>query len=322
MLRQKSVHGPALHLRWTDLGPSYSERGIFHGESANIVGNRVYFFGGYYCKEFGRELCLRPRRSTDISSDLSPRATHSAVLVDDKIYVYGGEDKKIEDLLYSDLIQYDIVTGEVSVVEARMTEVVGERAHPVAVFAPWRREIIMFGGIATYHVASREPRLNDTAAFHVDQKSWRPLKVKGQLPRRRTGHKAVLVGTQMYMYGGYTTSGDYLGDLWVLELRGYSAVTWSNMHPGGEIPTGRTVPCWHRLQHRFILYGGYSAKNNVTLQLGAYFPGTNKWVQDSPAGEIEVSGNAPRFTYNSISVQASDGILIFSGQRVFKLHVD
>ena len=60
--------------------------------------------------------------------------------------------------------------------------------------------------------------VNDTWSFNISTRKWTQLQCTGSVPSPRVGHAAVLVGDVMYVFGGNTVDGTYLGDLTALNL--------------------------------------------------------------------------------------------------------
>jgi hypothetical protein len=69
-----------------------------------------------------------------------------------------------------------------------------------------------FGG------ASDEVYINDTWSFDISTRKWTELQCAGSIPSPRACHAAVLLGDVMYVFGGRSQDGAYLGDLTALDL--------------------------------------------------------------------------------------------------------
>lgn len=306
----------AMRLRWKELGPAFDNKGI-RGESVTLVGHLIYCFGGHYSRDFGVSINMNTWSWKKVPSAITKRSYHVAALVDDKIYLYGGESPVGSSTFFDDLIEFDTLTGEFEMVDVPML-VAGSRSCAAAVFTTWRREIVVFGGIMA---GKAEPRQNDTVAYHVDKKSWREIKFKGSLPQERTGHESALMGTKMYIYGGYTTNSIFLGGLWVTDLGVSYKPSWTYVKPIGFSPTGRTVPCVNRLQNRLILYGGYTSSTNVKDDLWVFFPEEHRWRQ-AEGDEIRIAGKPPRNPDNHMGLETGDGVIYITRDGVYKLQID
>jgi N-acetylneuraminic acid mutarotase len=70
-----------------------------------------------------------------------------------------------------------------------------------------------FGGNAGSHKI-----FNDTWSFNILTRKWTRLQCTGSVPPPRARHSAVLIDDAMYVFGGITVDGTYLGDLTALNL--------------------------------------------------------------------------------------------------------
>ena len=60
--------------------------------------------------------------------------------------------------------------------------------------------------------------MNDTWSFNISTRKWTELQCTGCIPCPRACHAAVLINDVMYVIGGRTGDGTYLGDLAVFNL--------------------------------------------------------------------------------------------------------
>ena len=182
---------------------------------------------GGNCNQRGRRVGDRfqPKNAVTIGRN------HAGDLADDKIYVAGGYGNQI-------IVEFDLVLEEMSVLACPRVAPLGKK-WMTADFAEWRREILFFGGIGSH--TNPEPRSNEIHAFNVDSKGWKLVEMKGEPPIPRTGQTAVIKGFDLFVYGGYDTSGRYLHDFWIAHLKGHTTPFWSKMGINTRVPIGRTV---------------------------------------------------------------------------------
>ena len=131
MFNRRNKPEVSVRLRWQKLGGSRSHpyyfRGI-RGETATLVGNRIYFFGGIEWNAFEAVLTLKPFGWREVSGGVEGRYDHVADLVDDKIYIYGGAAQTgFYDRYFDEIIEYDIINGDLREIECDKV-VVGKRA--------------------------------------------------------------------------------------------------------------------------------------------------------------------------------------------------
>lgn len=131
------------------------------------------------------------------------REHHTAALVDDKIYLHGGE---LGNFAYTDMLELDLLLGTAR----KIISPNGDRGRSgaTALYVPWRREILFCGGM---EYGSDHPRKNDILAFNVDSFAWKDTAPKGELPVPRSAHGAVLYGSNMYVFGGFG-GGNFLSE--------------------------------------------------------------------------------------------------------------
>lgn len=53
--------------------------------------------------------------------------------------------------------------------------------------------------------------------FFFRARTWSVVQIKGVAPRARVGHSATLVGSKLFLFGGYTGS-EYLNDVFAYDL--------------------------------------------------------------------------------------------------------
>jgi hypothetical protein len=105
------------------------------------------------------------------------------------------------------------------------------RAGHSAVYDPSSSQMIVFGGNGDVQPASIP--LGDVLSFNLASPSW-SLNLAGGGPAARYGHSAVLNGTRMLVFGGYTTAA--CNDLWQLDM-GTNA--WNPLTLGSSAPSAR-----------------------------------------------------------------------------------
>ncbi|KAI0283594.1 hypothetical protein BGY98DRAFT_911333 [Russula aff. rugulosa BPL654] len=90
--------------------------------------------------------------------------------------------------------------------------------------------IIIHGGHAN------KDDFNDTWSFNISTQKWTELQCTGSIPSPCGYHVAVLIDDVMYVYGGNTIGGTYLGDLTALNM---STQRWTAFQDIGPSPSAR-----------------------------------------------------------------------------------
>lgn len=86
----------------------------------------------------------------------------------------------------------------------------------------YKRNVIFFGGEKKYNqVMALRECLNDTRSYNPEKNEWRFYKCVGQVIEPRRNHAAAIYDRMMYVYGGISSHGRYLQDVWSLNLSKY-----------------------------------------------------------------------------------------------------
>jgi leucine-zipper-like transcriptional regulator 1 len=158
----------------------------------------------------------------------SARHSHSAVVHQNSIYIFGGYDGSYK----SDLHEFDILLSKWNAVP-----VVGRRPRAryrttCTVHDNW---MILYGGHGKFqdthfngsrHLQSTKMlilksidgtrHLSDTFLFDFDSKTWFSLHTDGIAPAPRDSHVSVVHGNSMFVFGG--SSGRAMNDFYELQV--------------------------------------------------------------------------------------------------------
>ncbi|XP_042475191.1 acyl-CoA-binding domain-containing protein 4-like isoform X2 [Macadamia integrifolia] len=150
-----------------------------------------------------------------VNGDLpAPRDSHTAVGINNKLLVYGGDcgDRYHGDV---DVLNMDTLTWSKLVVQGSSP---GVRAGHASV--NFGTKVYVIGGVGDKHY------YNDVWVLDVSTCSWSQLDVGGQKPQGRFSHTAVVTNSDIAIYGGCGEDERPLNELIILQL-------------GGEHPYGR-----------------------------------------------------------------------------------
>lgn len=175
-----------------------------YGHSATYCDRKIYFFGGRGERKmlFKDVVCLdlKTWEWQTIKTTTPPpsaRMDHSATLIGHKIGFFGGWDCK---RTHNDFWVFDTETsGWVRPRTAGPTPA-SRRGHTATLLKDGG--LIIFGG---YNVTDGQlPRyLQDVMELNLEKMEWTRLCVTGGFPTARFGHRAVLLETQVVVFGGY-----------------------------------------------------------------------------------------------------------------------
>ena len=302
----------ALRLEWTRIRKKRIGRNC-SACSLTLVGDRLYLLGGQY---EGRSIFFLNSKSwfMPVDQGRSIPGRHAAALVDDKIYIYGSIRASIVEK-QEEMLEYDIVENMLTAIQCPSSP--HPRHDMSAVFLPWSREIVYFGGAKGF--LGSGVVCDELLSFNVDSKSWREMKLKGITPLARAGHTALLVDTKMYVFGGYDRRGLPTNDLWIAELSPFQSKNWSFVALSGEKPVPRKFASLNLFNGYLVLFGGQN-RNTHLSRLWFHSPEKRRWCPESKLGSLW--GSAPTDPHTCRSVQVHDGVLYITEGGIFKLEID
>lgn len=153
-----------------------------------------------------------------------PRARHTAVVYQDKMYLFGGQKNCEEncstmhafDFSRStwELVEYTgtVEPSELDSQTANLWEVPSEEGDP-------KVYMIVFGGFIGGKIGDYT---NQVMKYDFQEKSWEVLfanqpDAHPSYPYKRMGHGAAIIKDSLYIFGG-TDSDLRFGDLWTFDL--------------------------------------------------------------------------------------------------------
>ncbi|XP_039136897.1 RING finger protein B-like isoform X2 [Dioscorea cayenensis subsp. rotundata] len=190
--------------------------------SCTTVGNRLFVYGGTDGTNPLDDLhILDTSINTWIPSpaDLQvsgpdAREGHSAALVGKRLFIFGGCGKSNNisggQVHYNDLYILDT--------EKLKWEYAMTTGHPPSprdshTCSSWKNRIIVLGG-----EDSSDCYLSDVHILDTDTLSWSQISTSGQMIAPRAGHTTVALGSNLFVFGGFTDDRNLYDDLHVLNL--------------------------------------------------------------------------------------------------------
>ncbi|HNT35845.1 MAG TPA: kelch repeat-containing protein, partial [bacterium] len=226
----------------------------------------------------------------------SPRAFHTAIVYPtrnmDAMIVFGGMNQVGRVTNYfNDLWALSMIQGSEAwnQIDTKGTLPAVRESHS-AIYDPGSATMIVFGGRngTTY--------FDDLWVFDFSSSSWALHANSGKGPTSRAGHSAVYdaAKSRMLVYGGYTSSGAYLDELWALDLTAVDG-EWKKLSPSGK---GYHAVAWHSAVFddngtRMLLFGGTDGMPRNYLQCLSFTTDENgEWVALNTVGTVPVARNA------------------------------
>ncbi|KAF2324023.1 hypothetical protein GH714_006242 [Hevea brasiliensis] len=153
---------------------------------------------------------------------------------------------------------------------------------------------------------------SDVLMLNLDTMSWNTLVTTGQGPGPRDSHSAVLVGRQMFVFGG-TNGSKKVNDLHVLDL---ATKEWIRPQCKGTSPCPRESHTATLIgDDRIIIFGGSGeGEANYLNDLHVLDLKTMKWSSPEVKGDIPV----PRDSHGAVTI--GNELFVYGGDRGDRYH--
>ncbi|KAF2981046.1 hypothetical protein EK904_002236, partial [Melospiza melodia maxima] len=232
------------------------------------------------------------------------RYGHSAVLIDDTVYIWGGRNdtEGACNVLYAfDVNTHKWFTPKVSGM------VPGARdGHSACVLA---KSMFIFGG----YEQLADCFSNDIHKLDTTNMTWTLISAKGTPARWRDFHSATIIGTKMYVFGGradrfgpfHSNNEIYCNRIKVFDTETNS---WLDSPHTPVLPEGRRSHSAFSYNGELYVFGGYNARLNRHFHdLWKFNPVSLSWRKIEPKGK----GPCPR--RRQCCCRVGDRIILFGG---------
>ncbi|KAI1766289.1 hypothetical protein GGR53DRAFT_486909 [Hypoxylon sp. FL1150] len=242
-------------------GPRPSGR---YGHSLNIVGSKIYIFGGQVEGYFMNDLAAfdlnqlqMPNNRWEILTENSEtggalqgkvppaRTNHSMITYNDKMYLFGGTNGF---QWFNDVWCYDPAVTKWTQLDCIGYIPVPREGHAASLVDD---VMYVFGGRTEEGVD-----LGDLAAFRISSRRWYTFQNMGPSPSPRSGHSMTTVGKSIVVVGGEPSSTtNQVNDLSIVYVLDTSKIRYPNdaqiqsntqkiqqRRPSGETPPGGRLP--------------------------------------------------------------------------------
>lgn len=126
--------------------------------------------------------------------------------------------------------------------------------------------------VVGYGIDGKDILLNDLWALDLNQMKWKSLDFDNQSIVPRNGTTAVLVGSKIYLFGGFSGNA-YLADLHTIDLSNFK-VEHINL-PDQNKPSGRIGHVMAENNGQILIWGGYNG--DWLSDLWIFNVATNQW---------------------------------------------
>jgi DNA repair exonuclease SbcCD ATPase subunit len=200
--------------QWSRASPAGPRPPGRYGHSLNIIGSKIYIFGGQVEGFFFNDLVtfdlnalqqVSNRWETLIQNTIDggpphgqippARTNHTVVTWNEKLYLFGGTDGVT---WFSDVWAYDPRTNSWSQLECIGYIPVAREGHAAAIVGD---VMYVFGGRT-----EEGNDLGDLAAFRITTRRWYTFQNMGPSPSPRSGHSMTAFGKHIVVTGGEPSS--------------------------------------------------------------------------------------------------------------------
>lgn len=206
------------------------------------------------------------------------RYEHGAAVIDDKMYVFGGNHN---GRYLSDLQTLDLKSWTWSKIEVRAgSEVSSLSITPCAGHSliAWQGKLLSIGGHTKDPSESMEVKV-----FDLQTSCWSTLTTYGKPPCSRGGHSVTLVGSSLVIFGGEGAKRSLLSDLHILDLE---TLTWDEIETVGVPPSPRSDHAAAVHADRFLLIFGGGSHATCFNDLHVLDLQTMEWSRPTQQGDI------------------------------------
>ncbi|KAJ1521454.1 hypothetical protein ONE63_003122 [Megalurothrips usitatus] len=230
-----------------------------YGHSAVTYYRKIFIWGGrnetvscnkLYCFDTETLNWSKPAVSGDVPS---PRDGHSACVIADRMYVFGGftalTEKISNELYYLDLItmRWQHVVQEEFVPKFR-------DFHTATKIGPY---MFVFGGrsdsVSALH-SENDEYCPDIVYFDTDTHTWHKPVATGDIPSGRRSHSAFAINGKLYIWGGYSgVTDEYFNDLYEFNP---NTNIWTKIEANGIRPMPRRRQGCVVVDNKAFIFGG------------------------------------------------------------------
>nr|KJB45282.1 hypothetical protein B456_007G298800 [Gossypium raimondii] len=222
------------------------------------------------------------------------RYEHGAAVVQDKMYIYGGNHN---GRYLSDLNVLDLRSWTWSKVEASFESKSEESPSPVNIapcaghsMIPWENKLLSIAG----HTKDPSETIQ-IKAFDLQTGTWSILKTYGKAPVSRGGQSVTLVGSTLVIFGGQDAKRTLLNDLHILDLE---TMTWDDFDAVGVPPSPRSDHAAAVHAERYLLIFGGGSHATCFNDLHVLDLQAMEWSRPTQQGEIP----SPRAGHTGVTV--------------------
>jgi hypothetical protein len=222
------------------------------------------------------------------------RYEHGAAVIDDKMYVFGGNHN---GRYLSDLQALDLRSWTWSKVDVKAGVDSAESAATVTI-PPCAGHSLVPSGNKLFSIAghTKDPsEALQVKVFDLKTSTWSNLKTYGKPPVSRGGQSVTVVGTSLVIFGGEDAKRSLLNDLHILDLE---TLTWDEIDAVGMPPSPRSDHAAAVHADRYLIIFGGGSHATCFNDLHVLDLQTMEWSKPAQKGGIP----SPRAGHAGVTV--------------------
>ncbi|KAM3254957.1 hypothetical protein ACQJBY_048405 [Aegilops geniculata] len=211
-----------------------------------------------------------------------PRYKHGAAVVQEKMYVFGGNHN---GRYLGDIQVLDFKSLSWSKLEAKIQSEASESAERVLV-APCAAQSLIPSGNKILSLAGHTREHTESLSvkeFDPQTCTWSILRTYGKSPSSRGGQSVTRVGDTLVVFGGEGDGRSLLNDLHVLDLE---TMTWDEFESTGTPPSPRSEHAAACFADRYLLIFGGGSHSTCFSDLYLLDMQTMEWSRPEQQGII------------------------------------
>ena len=288
------------------------------GCTATAVGHYIYVIGG--TNEFALisrlDVNARTWTALHVPQSAISLQNHTANLHNDSILLYAKRPQSFAT--EPTLLAFDIVLNKVEIVPTFGQEQPPFKMYHTADICEEANLLLLFGGYPRDMIG--ELYMLDLLDFR-----WQRARTKGESPEGRNAHASTMVGSRLYIYGGFGSRIFAMNSLYMIDCkRSVQGLIWHRVSVQGLEGRAR-VNLVHLGYGRLMILGGTN-RNEVREILVVELKGSKASLHKVISGEASsmtgsqeqpryfISGSAPLFLRDPKFVEAHGKLYGVSGQ--------
>lgn len=238
-----------------------------------------------------------------------PITSFGAAAIDSKLYVYGGHTGDAHAYVNEDQNDKLLVMNLTSE-KPEWTEITANEKLQGLGMVAYKNEVIILGGFTALNKRGQKQNLQSqkyVKAFDIEKKLWRDLP---SLPEPRSSHDAALIGSTIYVVGGWNMQGgketQWHSTAWALDISA-AEPKWKKI---ADPPFTRRAVATVAHENKLFVIGGMNEDSRPTKEAEFYDPQTDTWHD---AGSIIGNENMAGFGAAGWSINGTLIITSYEG---------